>query len=165
MNYILLMVLLSASNFALVADAPADPGTRAKPVAPFLEDHTVAVAHVDASRLDVEKLADRLTELANVNRATLAAPAKLLSERLKAFRKAGGRDAYIVFSLADLPESFYVVVPLHDDSDATALAGQLQVLGATEQVHGALIAGRANTIQRVRTIKPVPQPDVEKALT
>ncbi len=153
--------------FALPA-AGADVDARAKAVAPFLDEQAFAVAHLALTRLDADGLTKGLVDLGGMD-ADEVADVKAGADRwLADFRKAGGKDAYFVFSLADLPRFPFVIVPLGEGADAKALAGLLNLpglpAGPREKVRdGALFAGSDEAWQRLRSLKPAPRPELAKA--
>jgi hypothetical protein len=110
---------------------------------------------VDASGL---KEAGQAEVLADVERAVAD------------FRKAGGKEVYAVFSLADMTPSspFFVVIPVAEKADGKALrelAGRVAPFQgvAFEQIGRALVGGSEATLQRLRGVKPVSFPGLEKA--
>jgi prepilin-type processing-associated H-X9-DG protein len=159
------LVLLAA-----LADAPAEKAgaARARAIAPFVEDRTVAVLHLDLSSGKVDDPAWKATftklgaaGLADLNDSLVA---------LRRLRAAGARDLFVVVSLVDVPDQPpFLVVPLGKGVDAkgaqTALKGiaWLEGLGQ-ETLHGALVSATAPTRKRLRTLKPVPRPELAQAL-
>src|SRR5437773_1395332 len=113
----------------LAADTPFDPEARAKAIAPFLDDQTILVLHADMTRVDPEALLAKFAEMVPfVPPKQIAEAKKLTSRWVSAFRKAGGREIYLIFSLADLGEPrtpFFVLVPLQEGAQARALSGLL----------------------------------------
>src|SRR5436305_52779 len=100
-----LTVLLIPLVLALPATAGEkafDADARAKVVAPFLDDQTLAVAHVDLTRVDVGALVDKLAEAGKVDRKIIAEDMTGMRLGLAAFITAGAREMYFVFSLADM---------------------------------------------------------------
>src|SRR6185437_11603390 len=89
-----LAVFLLSSVPLLAAEGLAV--ARAKVVAPFLDAQTIAVA-----RVDPEALAKRLAALAKIDEAVLVKDAKALADFKKRFTDAGGKEIYVVISLAD----------------------------------------------------------------
>ena len=163
--------LVSISLFALVtaaalaAETGADPAARAKAIAPFLDETTIAVICVDVARMPAEAVAGKLASLVpelgpDVNK--VLEPAKTMQT---AFAQAGGRELYVVVSLADLfTDPWFVVVPLADGANAGALS---ELMGpaceARQKTGGALVGGRKATLQRLSQLQPDPRPELETA--
>jgi Protein of unknown function (DUF1559) len=161
-----LLSLALALLFALPV-AGADTDARARRVAPFLDEQTFAVAHLDMTKLDAEALARALVDLGGMP-ADEATNGKASADRwFTAFAKAGGKELIVVFSLADFPEFPFVLVPLGEGADARALSGLLDILGIPagprEKVGDVLFAGSTVAHQRLRTRKPVARPELAKA--
>ena len=113
---------LAASALALPASAAErkfDADACAKAVAPYLDEQTFAVLHVDLTAVDVDALAAKAAELAKVDADAVPFPRKEAAAAVKALTDAGARDVYVVVSLADVPErSPFLVIPLAKDADS-----------------------------------------------
>ena len=107
---------LAASVLALPASAAErkfDPDACAKAVAPYLDDQTFAVLHVDLTAVDVDALAAKAAGLRKVDADALPFPRRQLAADGQVATDAGARDLYVVVSLADVPERPpFVVMPL-----------------------------------------------------
>ncbi|HEX5269925.1 MAG TPA: DUF1559 domain-containing protein [Gemmataceae bacterium] len=163
-----LFALALALAVALPA-AGADGDARAKPIAPFLDEQTFAVARLDLTRLDAGALAGVLVDLGGVP-ADDAADVKESADRwLGAFTRAGGKELFVVFSLADMPHFPFVLVPLGEGADAKALSGLLNLPGVPEGPRekvgdNVLFAGGAAARERLRSLKRASRPELAKAL-
>jgi hypothetical protein len=156
-----------------------DPAALAKTIEPYLDDSTLFVVHVDMTRLDitpiVEKVRGFLPTVAaqRGGDAAVAAFDKEVAESKKwiaDFTKAGGRDYYIVFSMSGFPDfPMYGVLPLKEGADGQALAKLLtgdeaNKNGAHAEVAGNVILwGRQASIDRLKTLKAQPHPNLIKA--
>src|SRR6516165_10640115 len=110
------LVLLPAAP--VPTERKFDADAAAKAVAPFLDDTTVAVVHLDLTRLDADALHKQFAALAKLKPGELEGLKKLVGEGAKKLTNAGARDAFVVFSLADLQKDPpFVVVPLEKDAD------------------------------------------------
>jgi len=159
-----LTLVVPAGGQQLEADA------RAKTIAPYLDEQTLAVAHVDLSRLDPEALATKFAELSQDKRPEVAKNMAGFRQGLAAFKQAGGKDVFFVFSLADLPNLPFVVVPLYEGSDAQALLRfreQLKLFpgGTAEKIGQAIVAGGKDVVARLRGLKAAPPAALAKAFT
>jgi hypothetical protein len=173
-----LLAMLSAGT--AVAGEQFDPAARAKTVAPFIDEQTVLIAHVDLSRLDVDPLVDKAVEL--VRDLVPEAQAELEAFRREekqaraglkglhaAFRQAGGKEVYLLFSVADVdfrrePAPF-VIVPLGEGADEKALAAMFRQthLEVQERLRDVLFVGSAQTLSRLKALTPSPRGEIAEA--
>src|SRR5258708_5569777 len=106
----------------LAADRKFDADAAAKAVAPYLDDRTIAVVHVDLTRIDVDAFAGKFAALAKMKIADLAQEKKSVATLLQTLTKAGAKDAFLVVSLAEVPnEPPFVVFPLEKGGDAKSI--------------------------------------------
>jgi hypothetical protein len=152
---------------ALPAWADDDAEAHAKVVAPFVDERTFAVASVDLMRVDVAGLVARITELGKFRPAALQTQKAEAQRILTGLTRAGARQVYVIFSLSDLPQEPPVfVVPLAGGADVQTLKGVVQRLGfglETVQIGQALVGGSKKTLDRVRSLTPVPLPGLAQA--
>ena len=117
-----------AALAALVLIPSSRAADAAKAVAPYLDDQTVAVAHIDLSAVEVEDAAARIAKAGQLPPQLLAGPREGLKKALAAFRDAGAGNVYVVFSMDDLPfPGPFLIVP-RTGNDA-ALKSAFKVLG------------------------------------
>jgi Protein of unknown function (DUF1559) len=170
---VLLPLLLSLAAPVHAADRKFDPVAAAKVIAPFLDDRTVAVVHVDLTRLDVDAIAKRLADLANIKVEEIEEK-KAVSDTLQALLKAGAKDLFVVVSVSDLPTDMpFLVLPVEKDADAKAILELLpKPVGLHsygtlpyrfEQIGKAVVGGGEWTRKRLKTLKPEARPEVAKA--
>ena len=170
----------AASVLALPASAAErkfDPEACAKAVAPYLDDSTFAVVHVDLAAVDVDALAAKVAAVGKVQADALPFPRKETAAAVKWLTDAGARDLYVVVSLADVPERPpFAVIPLEKDA-AKELAAKLGAPGASnlhsygpvwepyhyEAIGAALVGGGDATLQRLHDLKPAAFPELAKA--
>ncbi len=165
------LAVLAASAVALpatAADRKLDAEACAKAVAPFLDDSTFAVLHVDLKAVDVNALAARYSDLAKSGAGELPG----LKEEAAALKKAtdaGACDLFIVFSLADVPERPpFAVLPLEKDGDAKTVISVLQeyrplYFDRFAEIGGVVVGGEDATIKRLRSLEPDARPELAKA--
>jgi|SRR5579884_1234915 len=167
------MYRISAVMLTLALTLPAtaadsfDAEVRARTVAPFVDGQTVGVAHIDLSRIDAEAMLDWAVEVGQLEKNEIEGPRQALRGWLADFTKAGGKDLYVIISLADLPTEPLVVVPLAAGTDAEAVRRVLGSVKFFEQLHfekfeQALIGGEIAR-KRLRDAKPAARPEVAKA--
>lgn len=166
MSIISVSLLFLAAASALAAETNAESAARAKAVAPFLDETTVAVVRLDVSRMPAEAVAGKVMSMI----PELGPEVSKISEHVKpmqtAFVQAGGRDVYVVVSLTDLyMDPGFVVVPLADGANAEAVSELLgRVCEARQRIGGALVGGRPTTLQRLAQLQPDARSDLEAAL-
>jgi Protein of unknown function (DUF1559) len=92
-----------------------------------LDEQTIAVVGIDTTRIDLDNAIQQISVipvLSERQRGDLALHKKALSVWLDHFHKAGGRDIWVVFTLADnLMEGPLLVVPLPGGADRESLEG------------------------------------------
>src|SRR5260370_1517962 len=154
--------LLPARAAPAAAAEKAAAAGLARTAAPYLDDRTVLVAHVDAGRLDADTLVDALVAVTGVEAREAAGLRQGLAAAVEEFRKAGGKDFYVVYSLADLLEGPFVIVPGGDGLDVPALGklfGELLPPGGAARLDGAAFVGPGAALARLRKSRPAPVPD------
>jgi hypothetical protein len=118
---------------AIKAPAPIPADELARRVAPIVDDEAFLVAHADLSAIDPRAAADSLLSLLPEGapkssiqevRGFSEKFLPLASQWHKDFLRAGGRDAYLVLSMRNVPMSWgMLAIPLGDKADANALKG------------------------------------------
>jgi len=138
---------------------------------PFFDAQTIAVLHLDIRKVDVPAALDF---------AFKQVPADVLppQQRAEVLKKAvelrqqvidtGFTNGYLIVSLADLPLAEpFAVFPAGKDARPEAFQELLKAHGhrtSAEMMHGALVVGLENTLDRVRQNKGLARPDLAKAL-
>jgi hypothetical protein len=116
-------VWLCVPRTALAQAAPAVPPA----VASTLDEQTFGVVGIDTARVDLDSLVQQISAipiLTERQRSDLALHKKDLGVWLDHFRRAGGREIWIVLTLADgLLDNPLVVVPLSDGANRQTLEG------------------------------------------
>jgi hypothetical protein len=150
------------------AGADSDADARARAVAPFLDEQTLAVARLDLTKVDAVTLATTLTDLGVIDADETQDIKARAARWLGDFARAGGKDLYVVVSLADFPSFPFVVVPLGEGADARAIAGLLDLPdlppGLREKVGEVVFAGSPAARERLRSLKPQARPELAQAL-
>ena len=170
---------------ALVCPALADePASRSKAnaVAPFVDGQTILVAHIDFARVNIDRLYEKLTEVGKRDADDLERSKQAAKKWLSSFTQVGAGEMYSIFSLADLPEGAFVLIPLKESSDPAAIARRLlqpdaehsrhsygfgfspfQPGQAIEKIGNVLVAGSKRCLQRLKEFKPAPRPEIALA--
>jgi hypothetical protein len=177
---LLYAVLLVTCIFAgtIRAQEKFDPAMRAKTIAPFIDEQTFLVAHVDATRVNVEATFDQYLKLLppdlreTIPADEIEAAKKAVSEPQERFLKAGGKDAYVVSSIADIPPAsskeegmIFVIVPLREGAKEKELLDIVRDLPfeVKERWGDNLFLGSKETQQRLKKNKPDPRPELVPA--
>lgn len=166
-----LLALLAAGP--VVAQEKVDAAARAKAVAPFVDEQTFAVIHVDTTRVQVGPLVEKLFELIPDARDDKPNAKAEIQQAQDAFRKAGGKDLYLVFSMTDVMQRdpFALIVPLGPGADEKALTDlfstgfelEKQRNQGIQKAAGALVIGDRDKIKRLQAIKPSERPSLAAA--
>jgi hypothetical protein len=161
---IAITTLASAAIVALTSPA-ADAPSAAKVVAPYLDEQTVAVAHVNLAAVDFNAAVQRAAKLVHVNAEQLTEPLQPARDRLAALRKAGAHDLYAVLSVADIPDPGPFVLVPRGEANGDELKQALQGLGCqvVEPLDGAMFGGAKSTLDRLRGLKPAARQDLDAA--
>jgi hypothetical protein len=161
------LVFLVSTSLASAQAKPLpkpEAEARAKTLAPFLDDETIAIAHVDLARVDVDQLVAFIETSAPGGRLGELAPvAKALAAQIT---EAGGRDIYLVVSLADVPERTpFVLAPLGKRANADRLTEALAnlPLAARQRIGDVLVAGDRETLERLQRNHGSARPELTRA--
>ncbi|MGW8257490.1 MAG: hypothetical protein ACWGMZ_08400, partial [Thermoguttaceae bacterium] len=103
MKRLLLLLALSAICFFAsksFAQEKFDPAGRAKLIAPFIGEQTIAVVHVDISRIKIDKLSQMAAQLVPEEKSQIAEIQAQFKSVKESFLKAGGKDIYLVVQAA-----------------------------------------------------------------
>ena len=174
-NAIPAWLLLVYAGPLAAAEARFDPEARARAVAPFVDEQTIGVVHVDLDRF--ASGGDQPGARGKPRRGLA-----LYRSWAAALKGAGARDLFAIFSLADIPELPVIVVPLGagadaeaigkvlcggKDRDGTSLAPARGLLGLPmadcRTVNRAVCAGSRRAVERLRGLKAAARPELAKA--
>jgi hypothetical protein len=152
----LLVVLLMAA----VADAQqADSARLAAAIAPFVDDQTLVVAHVDLRSVDTQAGADKLIDALRPTKdaaENLKASATALGQRLDLLKQQGANDLFGLINIADFPAGpLTLVIPVGRDADTAKIveAVQINFLGAAAKgarFGESLVIAMPKTLERIR---------------
>src|SRR5260370_19967278 len=166
-----LFLLLAAALPGSAADRKFDADATSKAVAPFRDERTVALLHVDLDAIDVEALVKKAELVATIEPADKAMIQSTLGNAVDVLKKAGAHDFFVIVSLADLPaQGSFIVIPLGEEGDAFAVADWVKQLdpqpgGTSAEMNGAVVVGAEATVKRLAKLDPTPRPEIRKALT
>lgn len=147
----------------------------------LIDNQTFAVARLDVSRIDVEAFINKVLEfLPQEGRDEITIPEEVTVQINAAkavgiqwqqvFLQAGGKDIYGVYSMNDVPY-FFVVVPLAPGADVPMIKSWLATVAkacdvgvfGSEQIGNVLVAGRKETVERVKTLQTTARPELTAA--
>ena len=148
----------------LPSSARAHAESRARLLAPFIDDQTIGVARVEVSQIAVDKLFDFGKQFWFATHPVLQ-PEAAARQFVEGLKQAGAREVYAVASFADLPDQPpFFIVPLEKDSNEEQLKSALAVCETQERIGDVLFAGRRKTRQRLLESSPKSRPELLRAL-
>ena len=131
-------------------------------VAPYLDEQTFAVVHVDLTRLDFEGVIKHLEKMGapknDVEKMTRSA-----KDLLDTLTRAGIKNAYVIASLSHLPyHPPLIIMPLAEGGTGKGAVKLLLEMGGmkTHEAEGVLVAGSEGGLKRLRELKPVRHPEL-----
>jgi hypothetical protein len=166
-----------------------DPQALAAAIAPFIDEQTIVVGHVDLDRVDLDAVMNTLTKLvaplSTAQKGQLQQVLQIPKMIVGALRKAGARDIFLVVSLADIPdEPVLIVVPLPRGADERAVRGVLysgrpdgpvsrpdnptgrgHARTQVKVVRNAVVRCNWPILQRVIAMTPHKRPELARAFT
>lgn len=135
----------------------------AKAIAPFVEDDTALVARLDLAALDAAKLYSLAESFASPEHPLLQTQTAV-NRWLEEFRQAGGREVYVVVTLADLPEEPpFMIVPLGKQTDEKALRKLTGGSHVVERIGDTLFVGSTHSRERLANSIPAQRPELARA--
>lgn len=161
--FFLAFLIVAPAN---AADAKFDADACAVTIAPYLDEQTVAVARIDLTRIDFDKITVRLIELGKLEARDKDALTTGLRSWLPDLLKTGAKEMYIVFTLDDLPAVPFVVVPLEgkvEDKAVSAALRESKLFDKVEQMGRCVFAAGEKTLLRLREHKPAQRPELARA--
>ncbi len=194
-----LALLLIVVPCTLAAEAAGDSAAaaqaRADTIAPFIDPLTVLVVRIDMTKIDADAAIKQIEDWQNIaikdpkelreSVADMKRELQLPKQLLRDFRQAGGKDFYVLCSLANVPMAnpFFVVAPLEPGANAEALTAAVQQIYRpdkspasqqsasaswhsvpTAQISGAIVADADGmTIKRLKVLEPAAQPQLQAA--
>ena len=168
-----LAFVLPALSALAQAETPFDAAARAKAIAPFVEEETVAIAHLDLARLTPEAVGgmlDMVARIAPVAPSELDQAKKKWAKLHDMFLRAGLKDFYAVITLdgEDVLPQMCFVAPVPSDVDEMALRTTLGISDDEGQIiEGAFVSrpiripGRH--VEKPREFRPVERPELAAA--
>ncbi len=166
----LVLALLAVAVPQSPAQDKSGPAARAKAVAPLVDEYTVAVLHVDTSRMPVDALFAKAFGILPALEHELGGPRKDINRWLKELEPVAGKDIYLVVSTADMGGSWFwyapriTLVSLKPGVDDKALAKVFDDPEvAKKRVGDFLLIAPPKTMKRLEGLKPEPRPEIAAA--
>jgi hypothetical protein len=167
------VVLLLLAGTSAGAAEKVDGEALAAVVAPFVDDRTVGVIHVDVGNLDVDQVAKKISRLAEIDPEPLAEPVDGIQKVIAVLTKHKVKNVFIVLNLADLPTNppyFVLDIPAQKIGSEHPLVEEINSgnkFGPLKAVlrHGEVVLGLEKTLERLVNQKPAESPELGKALT
>ncbi len=164
--FVFFFALLAGPSFVLAGEQ-SDAAAKAKAVAPYVDEMTTAVAHIDLSRVDAGSLVETLARLQpdakDLEGGRNSEVAKQIDKRLKAVLQAGVKDLYFTVSLGGpgpIP-TMLAVLPLAATADEKAVRAALDIpAGTGRRVGDALVIRLPPEDNRPIEIHSSPRPEL-----
>jgi hypothetical protein len=167
-RYALLLLSLLVALPAGAGGDKFDPEARARALAPYLDEQAFAALRLDLSRPDAEAVALLIAQVA-AHPDDPADRKPQVRKWLADFTRAGGKELYFLFDIDYFFDRPLVVAPLGAGARGKEIAALLSAgtflpRGRYQQLKGAVVGGNPEALERLRTLKPEPRPDLAKAL-
>jgi hypothetical protein len=166
------VVLLLLTSASAAAAEKVDGEALAKVVAPFLDDRTVGVIHMDVANLNIGELTKKFSRLAGIEPKMMNLKTDGPDELLALLRKHKVKNAFIVLSLADLPTNpAYMVLDLslkigseHPLVEEFNRSRQFRPFKA-RLLDGNIVLASEQALARLQEQTPAKSPELGQALT
>ncbi|MBN1911742.1 MAG: DUF1559 domain-containing protein [Pirellulales bacterium] len=178
--FLFLAALIFSADPGL-AETSFDPAARAKAIAPFVDEQTIAVAHVDLRRVNLGTVFGELGQISSTVSPDLAAEfyrqggqgLAMATGTMASIMAVGGGEFYAVVSTADQPADngkglAFVCIPVTKTTNDEALfqmykSANKHAFEAHRRIGDMLVIGSEKTLTRLASQKPYPRPELEKA--
>jgi hypothetical protein len=151
----------------------SDSARLATVIAPYIDDQTLVIAHLDLRSLDalagVAKLVGAL-ELPKDAAGVVKDAATALGQNVDRLKQQGVQDIFALFNIADFPAGpLTLVIPVDRDAETAKIVEVLraQFLGtepASARIGDSLVISMPKTIERLRAQhKPTARPEIAEA--
>lgn len=161
-------------RFTLLVGLLASPAVARSPAevaAPFIDEHTLVVARVDLTRVDVATVLT-ISQAVLGNDEDVAHAAAEVRAFVQEFARRGGTDVYLSYGSADFPNLPTLIIPAPKDEAGRRSLAQLfvDVYKRSGQeadsvvLHECVCVGPKPALTVVKARKPVDRPDLAAAL-
>jgi hypothetical protein len=164
------LVLFALAPLIGAQEPSAEAKKQAEAFAPFFDEQTLLVAHVDVSRLPAgTPLMHRLLTILKWDEARSKELEKNVQIWKDEFKKAGGKDVFILAKLSDLRRPLAIVVPVEDTGKDKLLAELFDKLWHDPEVKPQragkqLLIGSPVMIEALKNSHPVERTQLAAAL-
>jgi hypothetical protein len=165
------LLLFGIGPFLCAQEPSAESKKQAEAFAPFFDEQTLLVAHVDVSRLPGgTPIMHRLL----TNLKWDEARSKQLETNVQIwkdeFKKDGGKDIFVLAKLADLRRPLAIVVPVEDTGKDKVIAELFSKLWQdsevkTQRAGKQLLIGSRDMIEALKNSHAIERPQLAAALT
>jgi hypothetical protein len=163
-----LIALPVALVLALPAAAQEKTGKTdlAKAIAPYLDEQTIGVIHVDLGRIDLDAMVERFAKIGSFDKEQTEKAKEDLGEKFAVVRQAGVRDLFIVARMEGFPTErwAFAVLPLADGANEKAIIKQVKhdLHMPSARIGNAVVIGDEATLGRLKDLQPTPYPELAK---
>jgi prepilin-type processing-associated H-X9-DG protein len=183
-NLVIVAVIMMTFVLSVSAETKFDPANCAETIAPYLDSQTLAVARVNVERINPDAIFEKVSEITlrhvessekDKMLSDLETPLQTVRQWITDFTTAGGKDIYIVMSLADFPK-FFMIAPVVPDADTRTIAQLLRkvqpagkskssplYMNTFEKLDKVVFGGSDATLQRLREGEPDIRPELSTA--
>ncbi|MHC4404436.1 MAG: hypothetical protein ACYTG0_32690 [Planctomycetota bacterium] len=148
-----------------------DPAARAAAVAPFIDEETYAVFHVEPARVDVDFVADLLIGLfPEIPERAVDDGRRLFGKLRSVFLESGFSDLYVVATTADVEGPFGVIPNPQGHDAAPLVAAWLEItegkgdFNEAARLKEAVVVGNPEKIDRLtKAFYPDARPELAEA--
>src|SRR5262245_10430440 len=149
------LVLVLTACLAGSAGERFDAARLAKRIAPWVDDQTFVVVHVNTAKLAEINVSDVVRQLEQLNIAPPEAARhvrEFLEQTVRNVQKAKVRSVYALFSFSHLNDPPLLVIPLGDGVDKDAVVDIVQQFPGmtTEARDGVVLAGTAARVKEAQ---------------
>jgi hypothetical protein len=160
-----LPLLLFATTYVL-AEENFDPAARAKPIAPFIDEATYAVVHIDFTRVKADPLVEEIKRLIPnaFGMEDIANVKAGMQKGLDMLSKNGVKDLYAIIRQNELDIPSLLVMPIAHSADEKSILAMFPSNKPTKRVGNVLLVLLANRSDiDLSNIKPDPRPELSAA--
>lgn len=158
--------LASLVGQASGADEKFDAAARAKAIAPWIDEQTFAVAHVDLRRASVEAAADEIGALKALPAEGIAAMKMVGGMYQQRLVAAGAKDIYAFVAMTSGRPYLRVfgAIPLDVSGDEKVIRSMFPMFAAERRGDVLLIAGDRTMLAEVKANVAEPRPELAAAV-
>ena len=157
-------------TLCVLAQSPPDAARQAQIVAPFIDSQTIAVGHLDLTRVQVGPLVAELLDLLSAINLRSRQTSETLQHVQATLLQAGLENLYVIASFADLPaHPPFCIVPTDREVSVDKILKELPQNGPAsqnghiEQLGDVLLCGSRSVLERIKRTQPDARPELASA--